>query len=139
MRQAKAVALSAVVGSVMVLGLGGVVADDRGPANGFETHLSEKPSDAYHANDLIGNSVMSTTEDEEIGSISDLIIDQDGSIVAVVVGVGGFLGIGEKDVALSWDSVELARDADEDETVVRVNADQDTLDSAPEYEDASTF
>lgn len=139
MKPAKAVALSAVVGSAMILGLGGVVADDGGPANGFDTHLSEKPSDAHHASDLIGNSVLSTTEDEEIGSISDLIIDQDGSIVAVVVGVGGFLGIGEKDVALSWDSVELARDADEDETVVRVDADEDALDGAPEYEDASTF
>ncbi|MFV8834055.1 PRC-barrel domain-containing protein [Aquisalimonas sp.] len=139
MKPAKAVALSAVVSSVMVLGLGGVVADDGGPANGFDTHLSEKPADGYHANDLIGNAVMSTTEDEEIGSISDLIIDQDGSIVAVVVGVGGFLGIGEKDVALSWDSVELARDADDDETVFRVDADEDTLDNAPEYEDAGTF
>ncbi|SEO48305.1 PRC-barrel domain-containing protein [Aquisalimonas asiatica] len=138
MRPAKAVALSAVVGSAMVLGLGGVVADDGGPANGFDTHLSEKPADGYHANDLIGKSVMSTTEDEEVGSISDLVIDQDGSITAVVVGVGGFLGIGEKDVALSWDSVDLAQDAD-DETVVRVDADEDTLDNAPEYEDAGTF
>ena len=55
----------------------GPAADDGGPVNGVDTHLAEKP-----------------TEDEEIVFISDLIPDQDGSIVPV--SVGGVLGLGEK-------------------------------------------
>ncbi len=91
----------------------GHAAEDGEPANSFDTQLAEKPIEAYRANNLIGHFLTSMTEDEEIESINDLIIDQDGSIVAVIVGVGGFLGLGEKQVALPWESLELARDADE--------------------------
>lgn len=87
--------------------------DEGGPANDVDTRLTEKPTDTYRANNLIGHSVMSTTVDDEIGFISDLIIDQHGSVVTVVVGVGGVRGIGNKDVAQCWGSVGLARDADE--------------------------
>ncbi len=82
----------------------GRAANDRGPGDGFNTHLADKPTEAYRVNNLIGNYVMSTTGDEEIGYINDFIIDQDGSIVPVI---GGVLGIGEKKV------VPLSRDADE--------------------------
>jgi hypothetical protein len=64
-------------------------------ADEFDTQLAEKPTEAYRANNLIGNSVMSTTEDEVIGPMSHLSIDQDGSIVPVL-GAGGVLGIGER-------------------------------------------
>ncbi|MCS3902829.1 hypothetical protein J2T55_000833 [Methylohalomonas lacus] len=87
----------------------GRATDDGGPANGFDTHLADKPTEAYRANNLIGHSLISMTEDKEIESISDFIIDKDGGIVTVI---GGFLGIGEKGDALFWDSVELAWDAD---------------------------
>jgi hypothetical protein len=45
--------------------------------------------------------------DEEIGSVSDLIIGDDYSIRGVVVGVGGFLGIGEKRVALPMNRITV--------------------------------
>jgi sporulation protein YlmC with PRC-barrel domain len=73
-------------------------------------------------------------EDEDIGTISDLVIDEDGQIQAVVMGIGGFLGMGEKDVAVEWDSLELTKDDDGDDYVIRVNASQDALEAAEEYE-----
>ncbi|KHJ52052.1 PRC-barrel domain-containing protein [Halomonas sp. C22] len=99
------------------------------------TYLTAAPENTFHADSLTGNNVKSTVEDDEdIGTISDLIIDEDGQIQAVVVGVGGFLGMGEKDVAIEWDSLELTKDDDGDDYVIRVNASQDALEAAEEYE-----
>jgi hypothetical protein len=73
----------------------GRAADDGGPADDFDIHLAGKPNEAQRANHLIGHSVMSTAEEQEIVSISDPVVDQDGSMVPVI-GADGVLGIGEK-------------------------------------------
>lgn len=59
------------------------------------------------ASDLIGTRVVSTNN-ESIGDINDVVVDRNGQVMAVVVGVGGFLGIGEKDVAVPFNSLEFA-------------------------------
>jgi sporulation protein YlmC with PRC-barrel domain len=59
------------------------------------------------ASDLIGTRVVSANN-ESIGDINDVIVDRNGQAVAAVVGVGGFLGIGEKDVAIPFKSLEFA-------------------------------
>jgi len=58
------------------------------------------------ASDLIGTRVVSANN-ESIGDINDVILGRDGRIMAAVVGVGGFLGIGEKDVAVPFASLEF--------------------------------
>lgn len=59
------------------------------------------------ASDLIGTKVISANN-ESIGDINDVIVDRNGQAIAAVVGVGGFLGIGEKDVAVPFKSLEFA-------------------------------
>jgi sporulation protein YlmC with PRC-barrel domain len=59
------------------------------------------------ASKLIGTRVVSSNN-ESIGDINDVIVDRNGQAVAAVVGVGGFLGIGEKDVAVPFNSLEFA-------------------------------
>jgi sporulation protein YlmC with PRC-barrel domain len=59
------------------------------------------------ASKLIGTKVVSANN-ESIGDINDVIVDRQGQAVAAVVGVGGFLGIGEKDVAVPFASLEFA-------------------------------
>ena len=59
------------------------------------------------ASELIGTKVISANN-ESIGDINDVIVDRNGQAVAAVVGVGGFLGIGEKDVAVPFKSLEFA-------------------------------
>ena len=54
----------------------------------------------------------------------------------MIVGVGGFLGLGEKDVALSFDQLSFATDNDGDLTVT-MNATKESLQSAPAYEKAA--
>jgi hypothetical protein len=74
-------------------------------------------------------------EGEDIGTVDQLILSADGEIVALVVGVGGFLGIGQRDVALSWDLVEVLRDPeDRDSFIVLVDIDRERLENAPQFE-----
>jgi sporulation protein YlmC with PRC-barrel domain len=59
------------------------------------------------ADDMIGRTVYGE-EDQEIGEVTDVIVDPDTKQVSrLVVGTGGFLGIGEKTVALDMNQVEI--------------------------------
>lgn len=51
--------------------------------------------------------------DEDVGEVEDLVLNMDGSVAAVVVEVGGFLGIGEKDVLVDWNAIEMVQDGDD--------------------------
>jgi len=83
---------------------------------------------------LIGQPVYSTAGDdaEEIGSINDLVFSENGQIEAVVIGVGGFLGIGEKNVAVDFDSLEFTLAADNTERWVLPTT-ADALTAAPDF------
>jgi sporulation protein YlmC with PRC-barrel domain len=61
------------------------------------------------ASKLIGASVNDAS-DQKIGSITDLIVDRDGKVTEVVVGVGGFLGAGEKNVAVKMADLKRGKD-----------------------------
>jgi sporulation protein YlmC with PRC-barrel domain len=64
------------------------------------------------AKDLIGQTVYAVDK-AKIGSISDLILSKDAKTVeGFVIGVGGFLGIGEKMVALKMDRLRIGHNAD---------------------------
>lgn len=67
------------------------------------------------ATQIIGESVFNGTGDDaqNVGDVNDIVIGADGNIEALVIGVGGFLGIGEKDVAVDFEQLEWAeRDGD---------------------------
>jgi len=65
--------------------------------------------------DIQGQDVYSRSG-EDIGEVNDVLIGPDGRVAAVVVGVGGFLGIGAKNVAVSMDSLQLPTLTDDDVT-----------------------
>jgi sporulation protein YlmC with PRC-barrel domain len=75
--------------------------------------VQEQASSELRGDWVLGSRVTST-EGERIGSIEDLIIEQDdGSIIAAVVSVGGFLGIGAKQIAIDWSELQINWDANE--------------------------
>jgi hypothetical protein len=87
--------------------------------------------------DLVGTSVYGPG-DEWVGDVSELALTQDGEIEAVVVDVGGFLGIGERSVALSMDQIQLRRGEGGwfgDDLRAYVNATEEQLEELPEWED----
>lgn len=93
------------------------------------TPVPEQEENEVRAESLLGVDV--TNGQDTIGKVSDLIVTEDGQVQAIVVGVGGFLGIGEKRVALDWDSVKLTRQ--DDDRIVEVSATRDELEQMPEY------
>lgn len=83
---------------------------------------------------LIDQPVYSTAGDdaEEIGNITDIVFDESGQITAVVIGVGGFLGIGEKAVAVDFQSLEFTLAADNTERWVLPTT-AEALTAAPDF------
>jgi PRC-barrel domain protein len=94
--------------------------------------LSKQENSDILASGLIGQSVVNS-QDEVIGDINDLVADESGKVVAVLVGSGGFLGLGEKDIALGFEDLRFVRD-DNDNIKVIANVTKDTLAAAPDYE-----
>jgi sporulation protein YlmC with PRC-barrel domain len=81
--------------------------------------------------DFTGKRVYSKAGDD-IGEVNDVLLSQDGKVSAVILGVGGFLGIGEKDVLVSMRSIDMQRDGDNVKLVV--DATKEILTSAPTYD-----
>ena len=104
----------------------------------------------FFASDLIGMRIYnSETEVDEnmmiadggeqewddIGEINDIIVSQDGEVTAVILGIGGFLGIGERDVAIDMDSIRIVREeGDSNDRFLVVSTSQEMLEQAPEFE-----
>jgi len=81
------------------------------PADSTQAPAAVKPAGAgFLASNIIGESVYNGTGDQaqNIGDVNDVVISNDGAVQSVVVGVGGFLGIGEKNVAVDWKQMSWA-------------------------------
>lgn len=104
----------------------------------FELHtLAPDATTGILASNMIGKSIKTgeTDDAEEIGDINDVVINRDGEVRAVIVGVGGFLGIGEKDVAVDFSRLTFVADAeDDDELVIATDVTREELENATAYE-----
>lgn len=101
------------------------------------------------ASELIGMRVYSTendvdqmmpmtagaeTEWDDIGEINEIVISPDGQVAAVIVGVGGFLGMGEKDIAFDISQIKMMREGnDADDFFLVVQATGDMFKDGPAY------
>ena len=94
------------------------------------TFISAQTGSQWLGSDLVGTDVVTST-DEKLGSISDVLVERDGSIVAAVIDVGGFLGIGAKPVAVSFKSLTATPTEGGEKIVVALTKEE--LNSAPEF------
>ena len=101
-----------------------------------DTYLTEQAETQISANTYIGQSVYNSA-DESIGSISDLILEKDGGITAAVIGVGGFLGIGEKAVAVPFNNITVIQAPDGGEVKLTTTETSESLQAAPEFKTLS--
>ncbi|MEM7747287.1 MAG: PRC-barrel domain-containing protein [Pseudomonadota bacterium] len=81
---------------------------------------------------LTGSAVYDATDDW-IGEVSELVLESDGQISDAIIDVGGFLGIGEKPVALQLDQLSINRVDDGDEVRVYVDMTKEALEALPTY------
>lgn len=103
-------------------------------APGVAVEQSEVTADGQLASNLIGENVYnSTAEDaEKVGDVNDLVLSKDGMVEAIVIGVGGFLGIGEKDVAIDFKTIDWAERDGDRWIVIQATADQ--LKELPDFD-----
>ncbi|MGJ8616019.1 MAG: PRC-barrel domain-containing protein [Sulfitobacter sp.] len=125
---------------------GGAYADAH--ATGFGDVMVQEGD--FFASDLIGMRIYNSeteidtnamvadgaeTEWDDIGEINDVIISQDGKVTAVILGIGGFLGIGERDVSVSMDAIKVVREeGDSDDRFLVVTTSKEMLEQAPEFD-----
>jgi hypothetical protein len=83
---------------------------------------------------IIGQPVYDGTaaDANNLGNINDLVLDQSGNVAAVVIGVGGFLGLGEKQVAVDYAALQWVVAADNTERFV-LETTVDELTAAPDF------
>jgi sporulation protein YlmC with PRC-barrel domain len=67
----------------------------------------------------------------KIGEIMDVLVDQEGRVNALIIGVGGFLGAGEKDVAVSFNTVKATKR--DNKIQLTMNTTKDALKAAPGF------
>ena len=97
--------------------------------------LTEKPLGDISAEDFIGTTVYGAN-DENVGEIGDVVLTEDGKVDAVIVDVGGFLGIGEKEVAVGMDNLKFLSDED-GELYLYTDFTEEQLEAQAEYDESS--
>jgi len=97
-----------------------------------EAFLARSPNGAFLISAYVDRNVHNRLG-ERIGTVSDIMIAPDTTIAAALISVGGFLGIGEKEVAVPFAAIEVVR-RDNDWHLV-VDTTKEALRSAPTFED----
>jgi sporulation protein YlmC with PRC-barrel domain len=102
-------------------------------ATGVGTMTQQAAGDVM-AEKIIGTNVRNP-QNENIGSVNDLVIDQDGRVKAAILSVGGFLGLGAKKVAVPWSELQIRTD-DSHDLALAINMNREQLTQAPEFKTA---
>jgi len=89
-------------------------------------------SNAMLASQFMGQTVYSTAN-ENVGEINDLVLNKELDTVTAIIGVGGFLGIGEKDVAIPVDQLTAAKD-ENNNIRLTISASKEQLEAAPAFD-----
>lgn len=95
--------------------------------------VSTQSPDQWLASKFKGTDVVGT-DDKKIGDVSDILFDKDGKIEAFVVSVGGFLGVGSKDVALAPTAFEVIKGSNGSADKLKLAMNKDELKQAQNFE-----
>jgi sporulation protein YlmC with PRC-barrel domain len=117
--------------SLIVLAAGAALASSVALADPASHNLmTSVPSSSLTVTDWYKQDVYDPNYNK-IGSVSDVLVAPDGRVNALIVGVGGFLGVGEKDVAVDFNAVKPTKK--NDKTYLTMNATKDELKAAPGF------
>ncbi|HLJ70721.1 MAG TPA: PRC-barrel domain-containing protein [Roseiarcus sp.] len=75
------------------------------PASASPTFITQQAKDQWRAGKLVGVAVYGKNQ-KKVGSVKDILMDHDGNAQAIVISIGGFLGIGSKDVAVPFKAMQ---------------------------------
>lgn len=115
------------------------MADDRTDETPMDQQVMERDGyapvdfESFDFTTLEGATIYGS-QDETVGDVSDLVLADGGVIEAVVVGIGGFLGIGEREVAIPFDRLSILQGEEQDDVRVYVNATREELEGMSAYD-----
>ena len=89
---------------------------------------------AYKSTAIVGAKAVSVN-DENVGEVKELLIGANGLVRGALISVGGFLGIGERNVVVDWRDLSISQDGKDLRVLVKLNKDQ--LKALPEYAERS--
>lgn len=92
--------------------------------------LTSLPSPDVSISEIYNQSVYDSANNK-IGEVQDILLSPDGRATALIIGVGGFLGIGEKEVAVPFNA--LKRTTKDSKAYLTLDASKDALKSAPGF------
>jgi len=93
--------------------------------------LGQQSPDEILASNLIGATIYDPSN-QDLGKVNDVILTQDGKVDAIVIGVGGFLGMGQKNVAVQFSAMQQTTDQNGAVKLV-LDSTKDELNAAPAY------
>lgn len=95
--------------------------------------VQNQSAQEWRGSKLIGASVYGP-DNQSIGEINDVIFDASGKVKAAVIGVGGFLGVGQKDVAVPFEALNVTRKENSASIdKITVSYSKDELNNAPKF------
>ena len=106
--------------------------DKAAPPSGANRLIAAQMADEWLASKFKGTDVIGL-DGTKIGSVDDLLFDRSGTIKAIVVGVGGFLGIGAKDVALGFKEFQVVAGKDGNADQLKLGMTKEELTAAAEF------
>jgi sporulation protein YlmC with PRC-barrel domain len=129
-----------ITSSALALMAGGVLAADQTEMSDKNKQQAElgmqfdQSAELVMASNFLGMTIYSGegAEAEQIGEVNDVVLDSDGEIAAVIVEVGGFLGIGEKRVAIEFD--RLSWSEQDGERRLTASLERAELENAPAFD-----
>lgn len=101
------------------------------------TTMTAAPADSWTVTNYYKHNVYDPKE-SKIGSIDDVLLDKSGKVTGLVIGVGGFLGAGEKDVIVPFSAIKSEQK--DNKWYLTLDETKDDLKNAPgfKYDRAST-
>jgi sporulation protein YlmC with PRC-barrel domain len=95
------------------------------------TYATQQSSDQHRSSKVVGQPVYNAAG-ERIGDVNELILGANGQVESAVIGVGGFLGLGEKQVAVMYKDLKFTSDANGSMRIT-LNSTKEALETAPDF------
>ncbi|MFL5043754.1 MAG: PRC-barrel domain-containing protein [Xanthobacteraceae bacterium] len=134
---------SAAVAAVLLGGAGGSAGDDtprtrRATTGTAETvraggDIAATVLDQQDVQGILGRQVLSSAG-QDMGRVIDIVVDRSGQVRAAVIDFGGFLGVGNRKVAIDWNALHFAPTGSKYDRIT-LDLTREQVSAAPEYKD----
>lgn len=119
--------MRALIGQILAAGVIAIASFATLPALAADNMQS---AEELRTSKIVGTKVYNNAN-ENIGSVEDIVLKPDGTMDEVVLSVGGFLGIGDKYVAVPFSDLKISRDGSS--LRITTNGTKDSLKALPDY------